>query len=686
MPKLTINGNEVEVENGLTVLQACEEIGLEIPRFCYHERLSIAGNCRMCLVEMERAPKLIASCAMPVGEGMVIHTDNEKVRNARKNVMEMLLINHPLDCPVCDQGGECDLQDQAMAYGHDRGRFKEEKRVLGDKDFGPIIRPFMTRCIHCTRCVRFTEEVAGTSDLGGTFRGDHTEIGTYIQSAIQTELSGNLVDLCPVGALTSKPYTYTARPWELKKTESVDVFDAVGTNIRLDSRQNEVLRVLPRLNEEVNEEWLADKSRYAIDGLTVQRLDRPYIRKNGKLTSASWDEAFAAIADKLKGLDGSKFAALAGDMVDAESMFALKGIADSLGSKNIDCRQDGAAVDPTVRASYLFNTTIAGIDETDACLIIGSNTRWEAPLINARLRKRSLQGGFKAAVVGPQFDLTFANEYLGETADILSKIASGKHAFSKVLKSAKKPMLIIGMGALAREDGAAILATAKAIADKFGLVTDEWNGFNVLHTAAARVGGLELGFTPSKGGRDTQAILDGAASGDVKVVYLLGADEIDTSKLDKAFVIYQGHNGDAGAQAADVILPGSAFTEKDGSYVNTEGRLQYGYKAVFAPGEAKEDWSILRALSDVIGKTLPYNDLTTLRAEMAKVSSTFANLDEIQSASWEDFGTSGDISATALTSPVSNYYMTDPVSRVSKTMAECTEVLINPQQRTGTNG
>lgn len=686
MPKLTINGNEVEVENGLTVLQACEEIGLEIPRFCYHERLSIAGNCRMCLVEMERAPKLIASCAMPVGEGMVIHTDNEKVRNARKNVMEMLLINHPLDCPVCDQGGECDLQDQAMAYGHDRGRFKEEKRVLGDKDFGPIIRPFMTRCIHCTRCVRFTEEVAGTSDLGGTFRGDHTEIGTYIQSAIQTELSGNLVDLCPVGALTSKPYTYTARPWELKKTESVDVFDAVGTNIRLDSRQNEVLRVLPRLNEEVNEEWLADKSRYAIDGLTVQRLDRPYIRKNGKLTSASWDEAFAAIADKLKGLDGSKFAALAGDMVDAESMFALKGIANSLGSKNIDCRQDGAAVDPTVRASYLFNTTIAGIDETDACLIIGSNTRWEAPLINARLRKRSLQGGFKAAVVGPQFDLTFANEYLGETADILSKIASGKHAFSKVLKSAKKPMLIIGMGALAREDGAAILATAKAIADKFGLVTDEWNGFNVLHTAAARVGGLELGFTPSKGGRDTQAILDGAASGDVKVVYLLGADEIDTSKLDKAFVIYQGHNGDAGAQAADVILPGSAFTEKDGSYVNTEGRLQYGYKAVFAPGEAKEDWSILRALSDVIGKTLPYNDLTALRAEMAKVSSTFANLDEIQSASWEDFGTSGDISATALTSPVSNYYMTDPVSRVSKTMAECTEVLINPQQRTGTNG
>lgn len=686
MPKLTINGNEVEVENGLSVLQACEEIGLEIPRFCYHERLSIAGNCRMCLVEMERAPKLIASCAMPVGEGMVIHTDNEKVRKARENVMELLLINHPLDCPICDQGGECDLQDQAVAYGCDKGRYTEEKRVIKDKDFGPIIRPFMTRCIHCTRCVRFTEEVAGTSDMCGTFRGDHTEIGTYVQRAVETELSGNLVDLCPVGALTSKPYTYTARPWELKKTESVDVFDAVGTNIRLDSRQNEVLRVLPRLNEEVNEEWLADKGRYAIDGLMVQRLDQPYVRKNGKLAPATWNEAFGAIADKLKGLDGSKFAALAGDLVDAESMFALKGLADSLGSKNIDCRQDGAAIDPKVRASYLFNSTIAGIDETDACLIIGSNTRWEAPLINARLRKRSLQGGFKAAVVGPQVDLTFANEYLGETADILEAIASGKHAFSKVLKAAKKPMLIIGMGALAREDGAAVLATAKAIADKFGLVTAEWNGFNVLHTAAARVGGLELGFVPAEGGRDTAAILDGAASGDVEVVYLLGADEIDTSKLDKAFVIYQGHNGDAGAQAADVILPGSAYTEKDGSYVNTEGRLQYGSKAVFAPGDAKEDWTILRALSEVIGKTLPFNSLTSLRAEMAKVSPTFANLDEIQSASWEDFGTKGDISATALTSPISNYYMTDPVSRVSKTMAQCTEVLINPQQRTGTNG
>lgn len=682
MPKLTINGNEVEVENGLSVLQACEEIGIEIPRFCYHERLSIAGNCRMCLVEMERAPKLIASCAMPVGEGMVIHTDNEKVRKARENVMELLLINHPLDCPICDQGGECDLQDQAMAYGGDKGRYSEEKRAVKDKDFGPIIRPFMTRCIHCTRCVRFTEEVAGTSDLCGTFRGDHTEIGTYIDKAVETELAGNLVDLCPVGALTSKPYSYTARPWELKKTESVDVFDAVGTNIRLDSRGNEVLRVLPRLNEDVNEEWLADKGRYAIDGLKVQRLDRPYVRKDGKLKEASWDEAFQAIAEKVKGLDGSKFAALAGDMVDAESMFALKLLAESLGSKNIDCRQDGAKYDPAVRASYLFNTTIAGIDEADACLIIGANTRWEAPLINARMRKRYTKGGFKAAMIGDNVDLTFGCDYLGDNADQLVAIAGGTHPFAEVLKSASKPMLILGQGALSREDGAAILELAKQIADKYGLVSEDWNGFNVLHTAAARVGGLELGFVPGEGGMDTAAIVNGGA----EVVYLLGADEIDTSKLSNSFVIYQGHNGDAGAQCADVILPGAAYTEKDGIYVNTEGRMQYGAKAVFAPGDAREDWTILRALSEVLGKTLPFDDLIQLRAKLAEVSPTFANPDEIQTASWENFGTKGDITPSALMSPITNYYMTDPVSRVSKTMAECTAVLINPQQRTGTNG
>ncbi len=682
MPKLTIDGNEIEVENGLTVLQACEQAGIEIPRFCYHERLSIAGNCRMCLVEMERAPKLIASCAMPVGEGMVIHTDNEKVRNARAGVMELLLINHPLDCPICDQGGECDLQDQAVAYGGDKGRYSEDKRAVKDKDFGPIIRSFMTRCIHCTRCVRFTEEVAGTADLCGTFRGDYTEIGTYVDKAIQTELAGNLVDLCPVGALTSKPYSYTARPWELKKTESVDVFDAVGTNIRLDTRGNEVLRVLPRINEDVNEEWLADKGRYAIDGLKKQRLDRPYVRKDGKLQAASWDEAFGVIADKLKGLDGSKFAALAGDMVDAESMFALKLLAESLGSKNIDCRQDSAKLDASKRAGYLFNTTIAGIDEADACLIIGSNPRWEAPIINARIRKRYVHHGFVPAVVGPNVDLTYKTNHLGETADVLQSILDGSNAYAEELKKAEKPMLIIGQGALTREDGAAVLALAKEIADKYGFVSEGWNGFNVLHTAAARVGGLEMGFVPGEGGMDTAAIVNGGA----EVVYLLGADEIDTSKLANSFVIYQGHNGDAGAQAADVILPGAAYTEKDGIYVNTEGRMQYAHQAIFAPGEAKEDWTILRALSEILGQTLPFDSQVQLRAKLAEASATFASPDAIVPASWEDFGTKGDVAATALTSPIANYYMTDPVSRVSNTMAQCTEALINPQQRTGTNG
>jgi len=683
MPKLTINGNEVEVESGATVLQACEQEGIEIPRFCYHERLSIAGNCRMCLVEMERAPKLIASCAMPAGDGMVIHTDNERVRKARENVMEMLLINHPLDCPICDQGGECDLQDQAMAYGGDRGRYNEEKRAVKEKDFGPIIRPFMTRCIHCTRCVRFTEEVAGTSDLCGTYRGDHTEIGTYVEKAIETELAGNLVDLCPVGALTSKPYTYTARPWELKKTESVDVFDAVGTNVRLDSRGNEVLRVLPRLNEEVNEEWLADKGRYAIDGLKAQRLDRPYVRKNGKLTPATWEEAFQAIAAKLDGLDGQKFAALAGDMVDAESMFALKLLAEKLGSGNIDCRQDGAAYDPAVRASYLFNTTIAGIDEADACLIIGSNTRWEAPILNARLRKRYTKGDFKAAVVGEKLDLTFDYEHLSFTADTVAAIAEGTHPYAETLKAAKKPMLILGQGALTRKDGAAILAAAQKIADTYGFIQEDWNGFNVLHTAAARVGGLELGFVPSQDGMNTQAILNG----DAEVVYLLGADEIDTSKLANSFVIYQGHTGDVGAQCADVILPGAAYTEKDGIYVNTEGRMQYGSQAVFAPGEAKEDWKILRALSAILGQTLPFDTLIQLRAQLAQVSATFANADEVQAAQWVAFGQAGAIETTPFVSPITNYYMTDAVSRVSRTMAECTAALVETEQQgTGTHG
>jgi NADH-quinone oxidoreductase subunit G len=687
MPKLTIDGIAVEVAANTTILQAAEQVGVEIPRFCYHDRLSIAGNCRMCLVDVEKSPKPVASCAMPVGEGMVVHTRSERANKARAGVMEFLLINHPLDCPICDQGGECDLQDQAMAYGADRGRFHENKRAVKDKDLGPLVATSMTRCIHCTRCVRFATEVAGVPELGAVSRGEGMEITNYLGQMLTSELSGNVVDLCPVGALTNKPYAFGGRPWELRKTESIDVFDAVGTNIRIDAREQKVMRVLPRIHEGVNEEWLADKSRQACDGLANQRLDRPYVRKNGKLKEATWPEAFAAITAKVRGLAGAKIAAIAGDLMDAEAMFALKELMTALGSANMDCRQDGAALDPKSRASYLFNTTIAGIEQADALLIIGANPRTEAPILNARIRKRFLRGGFPIGVVGPAVDLTYKTENLGNGPDVLAGIASGAHAFASVLKNAKKPMLIIGQGALTRADGAAILSLAKQIADACGLVKDGWNGFNVLHTAAARVGGLDLGFVPGAGGRDVRGILDGATKGEIEVVYLLGADEIDSAKLGKAFVIYQGHHGDRGAHRADVVLPGAAYTEKDGLYVNTEGRVQQALRAVFPPGEAREDWTIIRALSESLGKTLPFDNLAQLRARLRDAAPTFANLDKIQAVTWGAFGASGPVNATPFEYPVKNYYMTDPISRASRTMARCTEeFVLGAAKKTGTDG
>ncbi len=627
MPKLTIDGTAIEVPAGATVLQACELAGKEIPRFCYHERLSVAGNCRMCLVEQEKSPKPIASCAMPAAEGMVIHTDTPMVRQARKGVMEFLLANHPLDCPICDQGGECDLQDQAMAYGMDHGRFAEAKRAVRDKNFGPLVKTSMNRCIHCTRCVRFSTEVAGVEELGALGRGEHMEISTYIERALRSELSANIIDLCPVGALTSKPYAFMARPWELHSTESVDVLDAVGSNINVDTRGREVMRVLPRLNEAVNEEWISDKTRFACDGLIRQRLDRPYVRLDGRLKPATWQEAFQAVADRLAGIPGGKIAALAGDLVDAEAMFALKGLMASLGSPNLDCRQDGAALDPSTRAGYLFNTTIAGIEQADACLIIGSNPRWEAPLVNARILKRSHQGRFKIAVIGEHLDLTYKYEHLGEGPETLQALAEGRHPFFEILKQAERPMLILGQGALTRADGAAVLHLARKLAEAAGLVKEGWNGFNVLHTAAARVGGLELGFVPGPGGRDTAGILAGAAKGEVEFVYLLGVDEIDMAKLGKAFVVYQGHHGDAGAHRADVVLPGAAYTEKDGTYMNTEGRAQLGLRAVFPLGEAKEDWAVLRALSQVLGKPLPYDNLAQLRRQLFEANPRFQRLE-----------------------------------------------------------
>ena len=686
MPKLTIDDVEIEVPAGVSVLQACEAAGREIPRFCYHERLSIAGNCRMCLVEMERSPKPIASCAMPAGEGMIIRTDTESVRKARNGVMEFLLINHPLDCPICDQGGECDLQDQAMAYGFDRSRYQENKRAVSDKHMGPLVKTIMTRCIHCTRCVRFATEVAGVPDLGLLGRGENAEITTYLEKSLASELSANVIDLCPVGALTSKPYAFNARPWELEHTESVDVLDAVGSAIRIDTRGPQVLRVLPRLNEAVNEEWLSDKSRYACDGLRRQRLDKPYLRESGKLREATWAEAFAAIAGRVRGLAGERIAAITGDLVDAEAMVALKDMMAGLGSPNLDCRQDGARLDASVRASYLLNSTIAGLAEADAVLLIGTNPRWEAPLVNTRLRAAWLNNTMAASLIGQQVDLTYPVEYLGAGPETLQQVAGGG-AVVDALRQAERPAVIVGMGALARPDGAAVLGVARKIADDAGLVRDGWNGFNVLHTAAARVGGLDLGLVPGPGGRDVAGILAGATAGDIEVVYLLGADEVDMAALGQAFVIYQGHHGDAGAHRADVVLPGTAYTEKDGTYVNTEGRVQLARLTMHPVGDAREDWTILRALSDALDIGIGFTTLGDVRRRLVEVNPVFDRVDEVVPATWDTFGDAGGtLDAAPFVSPVANFYMTDPISRASETMAKCTREFVQTgAPRTGTD-
>jgi NADH-quinone oxidoreductase subunit G len=668
MPTVKIDGKEMEVPAGITVLQACELAGVEIPRFCYHERLSIAGNCRMCLVELKPGPpKPQASCAMPVADKQEIITNSAMVKKARNGVMEFLLINHPLDCPICDQGGECDLQDQAMAYGFDRSRYHENKRAVPDKELGPLVKTSMNRCIHCTRCIRFATEVAGVEELGATGRGEGMEVTTYVEHALTTELAGNVVDLCPVGALTAKPYAFEARSWEMRKTESVDVMDALGSNIRVDTRGGQVMRVLPRLNDDVNEEWISDKTRHAVDGLRYQRLDRPFVRKQGKLVEATWDEAFAAIEAKLKGLDGNKIAAIAGDQCDAEAMVALKDLMAALGSPNVDCRQDGAKLEAGVRGSYIFNAGVRGIDQADAILLIGTNPRWESPVLNARIRKRYLHGRCAIASIGPAVDLTYPVERLGAGPMTLRDLADGKLGFSEKLKAARNPMIIVGMGALAREDGAAILALARSLA----VVRDDWNGFAVLHTAAARVGGLDLGLVPGPGGRDVAGILAGCEKRGIEAVYLLAADEIDTKKLGKAFVIYQGHHGDAGAHRADVILPGAAYTEKPGTYVNTEGRVQLGMRTNYPPGDAREDWAVLRALSERLGKILPYDTIDQVRARLVAVNKTFAALDQQAVGVWGAFGKAGDVSDAPFVSPIANFYMTCPISRASRTMAEC---------------
>jgi NADH-quinone oxidoreductase subunit G len=667
MAKVTVDGIEVEVPNGVSVLQACEAAGKEIPRFCYHERLSVAGNCRMCLVEVEKAPKPIASCAYPVADGMKVFTDSPMVRNGRRGVMEFLLINHPLDCPICDQGGECDLQDQALGYGMDHSRYQEEKRVVKDKYMGPLVKTIMTRCIQCTRCIRFATEVAGVPELGATGRGEAMEVGTYVEKALTTELSGNLIDICPVGALTSRPYAFVSRPWELRKTDSVDVLDATGTNIRIDTRSGEVLRILPRTNDAVNEEWMADRGRFAFDGLKRRRLDRPWIRQDGRLRPASWGEAFGAIAARLKGLPGDRIGAVVGDLVDAEAVLALKDLMGALGSTNLECRSDGAAIDASRRDFYTFNTTIAGIEEADALLIIGSNPRTEAPVINARIRKRAVAGRFPVGVVGPRgMDLTYRQDWLGEGGAVLRTLAEGRHRFNEVLRAAERPMLILGRGALRRPDGAAVLAAAWKIAAENGMLKPDWHGFNLLHLAGGQVAPLDLGFVPRAA----------AAPAALEAVWLLGVEGAPARIPDGAFVIYQGHHGEEVAARADVILPGAAYTEKDATWVNTEGRVQRGRLAVYPPGEAREDWKILRAASEILGRRLPYDDIDALRERLVQANPVFGAVDRLERRGCTDLsGPAGDPAAledaAAFVPPVANYWQADAISRASDTMAEC---------------
>ena len=674
MSKIIIDGKELDVPPEYTLLQACETAGAEVPRFCFHERLSVAGNCRMCLVEVKGGPpKPTASCAMavkdlrpgPNGEPPVVETNSPMVRKARKGVLEFLLINHPLDCPICDQGGECDLQDQTMGYGADSSRFAENKRAVEDKYLGVLVKTSMNRCIQCTRCVRFVTEVAGVPELGAIGRGEDMEITSYLERALTSELQGNVVDLCPVGALTSKPTAFHARSWEYVKTESVDVMDALGSAIRVDSRGREVVRILPRLNEAVNEEWISDKTRHVVDGFKTQRLDRPYVRVEGKLKPATWGEAFAAIAAKAKATTPSRIGAIAGDLASVEEMFALKGLMDKLGAASVDCRQDGAKLDPKLgRASYLFNSTIAGIDEADAIMIVGSNPRLEAPVLNARIRKRWLKGDCLIGVVGEKADLTYGYNYLGAGPETLAAFADHPPA------NKTKPAFILGAGALARIDGAAVLSLAAKAAVSLGVVKDGWNGFNVLHGAASRVGGLDLGLVPGDGGLEAGAM---AKSGAVDLLLNLGADEIEIER--GAFVVYIGTHGDRGAHRADVVLPGAAYPEKTGVYVNTEGRPQFAERATFPPGDAREDWAILRALSDALGARLPYDSLSALRAALAVAHPDLVKYDVVAPTDPSIFAAlaarGGALERAPFASPVADFYLTNPIARASRVMAEC---------------
>jgi len=677
MPFIIIDNKKIEFKSGMTVMQACELAGVEIPRFCYHDRLSIAGNCRMCLVEMDKSLKPIASCAMPAAEGMNIKTNSENVKNARKGVMEFLLINHPLDCPICDQGGECDLQDQAMYYGFDRSRYEENKRAVKNKHMGPLVNTIMTRCIHCTRCVRFSTEIAGVDDLGMLGRGENAEITTYLEKTIKSELSGNVIDLCPVGALTSKPYAFQSRPWELTKTETLDIFDAMGSSIRIDSRGKKVFRVLPRLNEEINEEWISDKSRFSYDGLSNQRIDIPYLRKNNLLVESNWEEAIKKIIEELKNRKQDKTVALSGKFSDLETLYSVKKFLNSIKSNFYECRYDNMQFKKDNRQSYLLNSSIKKIEESDAILLIGTNPRWEASVLNTRIRKSFLNNNCKIGLIGKQFDLTYKYEHLSNSIDCLNDILNEKNSFSKILEKASKPMLIIGKNSLDSLNGEDVIDTCASIAKKFNLVKKDWNGFNILQQDISRVGALDIKFYNQEFSGNFEKNLKKHIFQNKPVVFLLDLDEVDQSLLESSYVVYLGHHGDRSSEFADMILPTPAYTEKSSTYVNMEGRVLQSSRCYLPIGESKEEWKIFRSLSDFFENKLTFNNIQELRKEMCSEYEHLKYINNLPTQNSLNFGEQKIINKRILDLNIKNFYMTDSITRSSINMANCSKQILN---------
>ena len=674
MPKIIIDGKDFEVEENLSIIQACEVSGVEIPRFCYHEKLSVAGNCRMCLVDIEDArgmsPKPVASCAMQVSDGLKIHTKTQRVKKAREGVMEFLLINHPLDCPICDQGGECDLQDQSVAYGLGGSRYEQNKRSVENKDMGPFIKTEMNRCIHCTRCVRFSTEISGSDEIGAIGRGRDMEITTYLDIAVKSELSGNVIDLCPVGALTSKPYAFSARPWELKQTESIDVMDAVGSNIRIDTKGNKVMRVLPRNNDEVNEEWISDKTRFFWDGLSLQRIDKPYLRENGKLRQVSWKKAIDVASDKLLNTNPKKIASITGDLVSIESIYSIKKLMDSIKSPNTECRQDGSKINGG-REKWLFNSKLSGIDVSDGCLLIGTNPRIEAALINSRIVRKSKEKNYSIGLLGNKSELNYNYDYLGDDPSIIYDLIDNKSPFCEKLSKMNKPIMIIGQGALKGDEGEDYLNLCIELANNYNFLKNDWNGFNVLHTAASRPGAMEIGFLPKERGKDLDQIIDGYKKGDISTLFLLGADEIEISEKTDCFVIYQGHHGDKGANIADLILPSPSFNEQNGLFINTEGRIQESIRATFPIGEAKEDWEIISLISKKMGLENIDNSFEDLRSSLFQSFPHLADIDMCLSGEkLPEKIERKDIKQHVFKNSLNNFWLSNSITRSSRLMCE----------------